>query len=71
MQEPLEWLPDGNPYSPRYGDIYHARAGALTQARTVFLGACGLPAGWQDRTDYCVLETGFGLGLNFLATWAA
>jgi tRNA 5-methylaminomethyl-2-thiouridine biosynthesis bifunctional protein len=71
MQEPLEWLPDGNPYSPRYGDIYHSRAGALAQARAVFLGGCGLPAGWQDRADWCVLEAGFGLGLNFLATWAA
>jgi tRNA 5-methylaminomethyl-2-thiouridine biosynthesis bifunctional protein len=71
MQEPLEWLPDGEPYSPRYGDVYHSRAGALAQARTVFLGGCGLPAGWQERADWRILETGFGLGLNFLTTWAA
>ena len=70
MQESLEWLPDGEPYSPRYGDVYHSRAGALAQARAVFLGGCGLPAGWQERADWRVLETGFGLGLNFLATWA-
>jgi tRNA 5-methylaminomethyl-2-thiouridine biosynthesis bifunctional protein len=70
MQEPLEWLPDGEPYSPRYGDVYHSRAGALAQARTVFLGGCGLPALWQERVDWRILETGFGLGLNFLATWA-
>jgi tRNA 5-methylaminomethyl-2-thiouridine biosynthesis bifunctional protein len=71
MQEPLEWLPDGEPYCPRYGDVYHSRAGALAQARTVFLGGCGLPALCQERAEGRILETGFGLGLNFLATWAA
>jgi tRNA 5-methylaminomethyl-2-thiouridine biosynthesis bifunctional protein len=71
MQEPLEWLPDGAPYNPRYGDVYHSRAGALAQARAVFLAGCSLPALWQEHADWRILETGFGLGLNFLATWAA
>jgi tRNA 5-methylaminomethyl-2-thiouridine biosynthesis bifunctional protein len=70
-QATLCWDSAGQPYSPRFGDVYHSRAGALTQARTVFLGGCGLPAHWQGRERYTVLETGFGLGLNFLATWAA
>ncbi len=29
----------------------------------------GLPANWQDQNRFVVLETGFGSGLNFLATW--
>jgi tRNA 5-methylaminomethyl-2-thiouridine biosynthesis bifunctional protein len=61
----------GTPYAPRYGDIYHARAGALEQARHVYLAGNGLPARWQGRRRFVVLETGFGLGNNFLATWAA
>ncbi|RTL46442.1 MAG: FAD-dependent oxidoreductase [Burkholderiales bacterium] len=59
------------PASPQYGDVYHARAGALAQARHVFLGGNGLPARWQGRDRFVVLETGFGLGNNFLATWDA
>lgn len=59
------------PYSPLYDDVYHAAAGAWPQARHVFLGGNGLPARWQGQPRFTVLETGFGLGNNFLATWAA
>ncbi|MDR7334073.1 FAD-dependent 5-carboxymethylaminomethyl-2-thiouridine(34) oxidoreductase MnmC [Roseateles asaccharophilus] len=59
------------PASPAYGDVYHSRAGALAQARHVFLGGNGLPGRWQGRQRFVVLETGFGLGNNFLATWDA
>jgi tRNA 5-methylaminomethyl-2-thiouridine biosynthesis bifunctional protein len=71
MGEPVEWLPDGTPRSPRFGDLYRPTTGGLEQARHVFLGGCGLPAAWAGRPDWRILETGFGLGLNFLATWAA
>lgn len=57
--------------APDYGDVYHARAGAFAQARHVFLGGNQLPARWQGRTRFVILETGFGLGNNFLASWAA
>lgn len=59
------------PSSPTFGDIYHSRAGALPQARHVFVAGNGLPARWQGRERFVVLETGFGLGNNFLATWDA
>jgi tRNA 5-methylaminomethyl-2-thiouridine biosynthesis bifunctional protein len=62
---------DGPPSAPDFGDVYHPRAGALEQARHVFLGGNGLPQRWQGRARFVVLETGFGLGHNFLATWAA
>ncbi len=67
----LQWRDDGVPVSPRYGDIYHPAAGALQQARHVFLGGNGLPGRWMGCEQFVVLETGFGLGNNFLATWAA
>lgn len=61
----------GVPYSPDYDDIYHTAAGALGQARHVFLAGNGLPRRWQQRESFTIVETGFGIGLNFLATWAA
>lgn len=59
------------PAAPAFGDIYHPRAGALVQARHVFLNGNGLPERWRGRARFVVLETGFGLGNNFLATWQA
>lgn len=81
MSSPVRWEADGTPWSERFQDIYRSRGGAdlsgLAQARHVFLGGCALlaqdgsPAAWAGATDWRVLETGFGLGLNFLATWQA
>lgn len=71
MNEPVVWTGDGSPYSPRFGDRYRPRAGGLAQAATVFLAGCGLPQRWREQRAFTVLEAGFGLGLNFLATWAA
>ena len=70
-REPIQWLEDGSPYSARFDDVYRSRAGGLAQARHVFLEGCGMPHAWRGQPQWCVLETGFGLGLNFLATWAA
>jgi len=61
----------GNPYSELFADVYHSADGGLEQARHVFLGGNGLPARWRGRRSFVVLETGFGFGLNFLATWQA
>ena len=47
------------------------RSSALVQAQAVFLQGCGLPAAWAATPRWRILETDFGLGLNFLATWAA
>ncbi|MBI4740492.1 MAG: bifunctional tRNA (5-methylaminomethyl-2-thiouridine)(34)-methyltransferase MnmD/FAD-dependent 5-carboxymethylaminomethyl-2-thiouridine(34) oxidoreductase MnmC [Betaproteobacteria bacterium] len=68
---PLTFSADGTPYSETYGEAYHTRTGGLGQAQHVFLGGNGLPGRWQGRERFVVVETGFGLGLNFLATWAA
>ncbi|MEO5606393.1 MAG: FAD-dependent 5-carboxymethylaminomethyl-2-thiouridine(34) oxidoreductase MnmC [Polaromonas sp.] len=75
MAERIEWLEDGtaggSPYSPRFGDRYHSELGGLEQAQEVFFKGCGLPAAWAGQPQWRILETGFGLGLNFLVTWAA
>jgi len=62
---------EGTPFSPLYGDVYHSADGALAQAQHVFLRGNGLPGRWSGRHRFVILETGFGLGNNFLATWAA
>jgi len=59
------------PRSPEFGDLYHPRSGPRLQAEHVFLHGSGLPQRWRGRADFAVLELGFGLGNNFLATWDA
>ena len=67
----LAFAPDGTPYSAQYDDVYHSTDGAIAQARHVFLSGNGLPQRWRDRDGFTIIETGFGLGLNFLCTWRA
>ena len=62
---------NGVPYSPAYGDIYHSADSGPGQARHVFLGGNELPGRWAGARVFTILETGFGFGLNFLATWEA
>jgi tRNA 5-methylaminomethyl-2-thiouridine biosynthesis bifunctional protein len=62
---------DGTPRSIEHGDIYHPRDGALAQAKHVFLEDGALAERWRGRDRFVILETGFGLGNNFLATLAA
>ena len=61
----------GTPYSAAYGDIYHSADSGPGQARHVFLGGNDLPARWAGRSVFTIVETGFGIGINFLATWQA
>lgn len=81
-QQPVHWDETGTPRSTLFDDVYRSRGfhGAdrgLLQSRHVFLQGCGLwspqgePTLWQGQQQWHVLETGFGLGLNFLATWHA
>jgi tRNA 5-methylaminomethyl-2-thiouridine biosynthesis bifunctional protein len=62
---------ESTPYSEAYGELYHSAAGGPAQTAHVFLEGNGLPARWAGRERFVILETGFGLGLNFLATWQA
>jgi tRNA 5-methylaminomethyl-2-thiouridine biosynthesis bifunctional protein len=62
---------EGVPYAEAFGDVYHSVDGGLAQARHVFLGGNRLPERWARRERFAILETGFGLGLNFLATWTS
>jgi tRNA 5-methylaminomethyl-2-thiouridine biosynthesis bifunctional protein len=67
----LAFRDDGTPFSPLYDDVYHSASGAFAQAEHVFLRGNGLPERWRGRRIFTVMETGFGIGVNFLATWSA
>ena len=82
VASPVAWGPDGSPRSTLFDDVYRSRGfhgtdRGLLQARHVFLHGCGLwppdsgATAWQGQRQWHVLETGFGLGLNFLAAWQA
>lgn len=72
LQAPgLRLRPDEPPYSEFYRDHYFSRAGGLAETRHVFLAGNGLPQRWRGRARFAIGETGFGTGLNFLATWQA
>ncbi len=62
---------DGTPFSAAYGDVYHSAHGGLAQARQVFIQGNNLLPRWRGSDRFVIAETGFGLGLNFLATWQA
>jgi len=62
---------DGTLYSTKFDDIYASSHGALAQARHVFLNGNDLPGRWSQSGCFTIVETGFGAGLNFLATWQA
>lgn len=57
-------------HSDRYGQTFHSENGAITEARHVFLQACGitqrLTAASGSNRITRILEIGFGLGLNCL-----
>ncbi len=65
----LRLRPGKPPWSECYGDHYYSRHGGLAETRHVFLAGNDLPHRWRDRESFTIGETGFGTGLNFLATW--
>jgi tRNA 5-methylaminomethyl-2-thiouridine biosynthesis bifunctional protein len=67
----LRFTQQGVPYSEAFDDVYHSAAGAVGQARHVFLNGNHLTERWAGRQRFVILETGFGAGINFLATWQA
>lgn len=65
----LEWLNENQPFSKAFGDIYYSTDNGLGETHTVFIAGNHLPRRWQNQTNFTIAETGFGTGLNFLATW--
>ena len=67
----LNWK-DGLPFSDRYGDVYFSTDSGLEETRHVFLQGNRLAERFAALTageSFCIGETGFGTGLNFLCAW--
>ena len=68
---PLQFDETGAPVSGLYGDVYRSRAGAMAESEAVFAQGCRLPERWSGAQRACVLEIGFGVGLNLVAAYRA
>lgn len=72
QQPSLTWDNQGQPYSTEYDDVYYSTTDALAETKFVFLDKNQLETRWatlEEQQTFTVCETGFGAGLNFLATW--
>ncbi|WP_429151412.1 bifunctional tRNA (5-methylaminomethyl-2-thiouridine)(34)-methyltransferase MnmD/FAD-dependent 5-carboxymethylaminomethyl-2-thiouridine(34) oxidoreductase MnmC [Aeromonas veronii] len=69
----LDWNEAGTPVSSDFGDVYFSNDNGLSETRYVFLQQNRLPARFShhDSGSFVIGETGFGTGLNFLATMQA
>lgn len=65
----LDWSNGNQPISKDFNDVYFSRADGLAETHTVFIKGNDLPQRWQNEPKFTIAETGFGTGLNFLATW--
>lgn len=65
------WDENGEPISQQFADVYFAKEQGLDESRYVFIAQNNLPqrfAALDAHEVFIIGETGFGTGLNFLAT---
>ncbi len=58
----------GSAFSEDFNDIYFQSGKGLEEKEHLFLKGNHLPRNWQDKDLFCIAETGFGMGINFLST---
>jgi len=68
----IEWDEQGLPIAKAFNDFYFSRRDGLSETRYVYLEQNQLPKRWatlSEQQTFIIAETGFGTGLNFLASW--
>lgn len=68
----LSWHSDETPVTNQFDDVYFSPDQGLEETRYVFLTNSRLSQRWPqlpDNSTFTIGETGFGTGLNFLASW--
>lgn len=67
----LNWNNNVHPHSRRFDDHYYSLINGLEESRHVFIQGNALLERWRvlsTNKSFFIMETGFGSGLNFLAT---
>jgi tRNA 5-methylaminomethyl-2-thiouridine biosynthesis bifunctional protein len=69
----IDWQEGEIPYAQTFADFYYSSEDGLKESEYVFLQGNKLTERLRHHTKdfFCVGETGFGTGLNFLLTWQA
>ncbi len=68
----LKWDENGQPISKEFDDVYFSSSNGLEETRYVFIENNNLEERFVNldkNQHFTIGETGFGTGLNFLATW--
>ncbi|MFQ5588371.1 MAG: bifunctional tRNA (5-methylaminomethyl-2-thiouridine)(34)-methyltransferase MnmD/FAD-dependent 5-carboxymethylaminomethyl-2-thiouridine(34) oxidoreductase MnmC [Nitrospiria bacterium] len=68
-QAKIHWQ-NGQPRNIQFNDIYFSHAQGLAETEYVFLNQNHLARRWRTKPHFVIAESGFGTGLNFLATVA-
>lgn len=66
----LDWSDQSEPFSTQFDDIYFNNDQGADESEYVFFLGNDLETRWQTfhSQQFCIVETGFGSGLNFLTT---
>ncbi len=67
----ISWKENDSPYSSRFDDYYYSSEDGWEESHYVFLRGNQLAQRMSSHAhpSFCIVETGFGTGLNFLLTW--
>jgi len=68
----ITWNEHNHPFSSVFNDHYYSQKNGLAETEHVFIKGNDLLERWSKLSrhqTFCIMETGFGSGLNFLATW--
>ncbi len=67
------WDEHNQPYSSLFKDHYYSQFDGLGETEHVYIQGNNLLNRWSDssykKSSFCIMETGFGSGLNFLTAW--
>lgn len=63
---------EGQPYSAQYEDVYFSTDSGIDETEYVFIQHNQLEQRFRalQQSQFTIVETGFGTGLNFLCAWA-
>lgn len=64
----LNWSENQTPKSTEFDDYYYSTDGALEEIDYIFIQHNQLISRLKTAQNFCIAETGFGTGLNFLRT---